>query len=77
VKGRVEWFPGQLSREVSKGVWYVASASPDFILRYAGAPQSEEDNLTDLWSDILTCMGGKFRQVAKQYASKGDKRMKL
>lgn len=58
VKGRVEWFPGQLSREVSKGVWYVASASPDFILRYAGAPQSEEDNLTLICGQIYLLVWG-------------------
>jgi len=75
VKGHAAWIPAQLSREVTKGVWYIASVSPDFILRYAGAPKSEEDNVNDLWSDILTCMGGKFHKIAKKYAGRGDKRM--
>jgi len=57
VKGHAVWTPGQLSREVSKGVWYLASVSNDFILRYAGAPTDNRDNTDDLWADILTCMG--------------------
>lgn len=75
VKGHSAWVPNQLSREVSKGVWYPASVSSDFILRYAGAPLSDDDNPSDLWADILTCMGGKFEAVAKQYSKKGDRRM--
>jgi len=75
IKGHAAWIPSQLSREVSKGVWYTASVSPDFILRYAGAPVCEEDNTKDLWSDILTCMGGKYADIAEEYAGRGDKRM--
>mmetsp|Transcript_17184 Transcript_17184/g.32527 ORF Transcript_17184/g.32527 Transcript_17184/m.32527 type:complete len:380 (-) Transcript_17184:173-1312(-) len=75
VKGHSAWVPNQLSREVSKGVWYPASVSSDFILRYAGAPISDDDNPSDLWADILTCMGGKFQEVANQYSKKGDRRM--
>lgn len=74
VKGHAAWVPNQLSREISKGVWYVASCSADFILRYAGAPVSDEDNKEDLWSDILTCMGGKYAQIAEEHVGKGDKR---
>merc|ERR1712218_139142 len=59
VKGHAAWVPSQLLREVSKGVWYIASVSPDFILRYASAENDSMRN--DLWSDILTCMGGEFK----------------
>jgi len=76
VKGHGAWIPDQLSREVAKGVWYIASVSPDFILRYAGAPLSEEDIANDLWSDILTCMGGKYNQIAWKYGGHGDYRMR-
>jgi putative transcriptional regulator len=75
VKGHAAWVPGQLSREIQKGVWYTAAVSSDFILRYAGAPVTEQDNPTDLWSDILTCMGGRFSDVARAYAGRGDMRM--
>merc|ERR1711933_597490 len=30
--------PGELDREIKKEVWYIASVSSDFLLRYAGAP---------------------------------------
>merc|ERR1712038_1778018 len=76
VKGHAAWVPNQLSREVSKGVWYPASVSSDFILRYAGAPVQEGDNAHDLWADILTCLGGKHAAIAKTNSSKGDRRMK-
>jgi len=75
VKGHAAWVPSQLTREVSKGVWYIASCSNDLILRYAGAPLSEDDNTDDLWSDILTCMGGQYPKIAEQHTGKGDKRM--
>lgn len=73
--GNVVWEPEQLSREVSKGVWYIASCSSDFILRYAGAPTCEEDNTNDLWADILSCMGKKYQKIAAKNAGKGDKRL--
>lgn len=76
VKGHAAWVPGQLEREISKGVWYVASVSADFILRYAGAPVHSNDNKDDLWSDILTCMGGDFSEIASKYAFRGDQRLK-
>jgi len=75
VKGHAAWVPKQLSREVAKGVWYPASVSADFILRYAGAPISEGDNPSDLWADILTCMGGNYASIAKKHSKKGDRRM--
>lgn len=75
VKGHSSWMQSQLSREVDKGVWYVASVSPDFILRYAGAKMEEGDNANDLWSDILTCMGGEFKDIAEKHANRGDMRM--
>mmetsp|Transcript_18882 Transcript_18882/g.29097 ORF Transcript_18882/g.29097 Transcript_18882/m.29097 type:complete len:423 (-) Transcript_18882:321-1589(-) len=75
VKGHAAWVPGQLSREIAKGVWYTAAVSSDFILRYAGAPTTIEDNKDDLWSDILTCMGGKHADIASQHSGRGDMRM--
>ena len=75
VKGHAAWVPGQLSREIEKGVWYVAAASADLILRYAGAPVMEEDNTKDLWADVLSCMGGKYEEVAKAYGGRGDRRI--
>jgi len=75
VKGHAAWVPNQLSREVSKGVWYVCSCSADLVLRYAGAPVSDDDNKDDLWADILTCMGGEYATLARQHVGKGDKRM--
>ena len=70
VKGHAAWIPSQMEREVSKGVWHIASVSPDFILRYAGAPISKGDNVYDLWSDILTAMGGRYAEVARRYAGR-------
>ena len=75
VKGHAAWVPGQLDREIQKGVWYVAAVSSDFLLRYAGAPLTEQDNASDLWSDILMCMGGEFTDIARQHGGRGDKRM--
>lgn len=75
VKGHAAWVPGQLQREISKGVWYTAAASSDFILRYAGAPCTEKDNKEDLWSDILACMGGDYEKIAQQHKGRGDMRM--
>jgi putative transcriptional regulator len=75
IKGHAAWVPGQLDREVQKGVWYIASTSSDFLLRYAGAPTTSDDNATDLWSDILTCMGGNYANLAQKYAGRGDQRM--
>eukprot|EP00553_Chaetoceros_curvisetus_P002575 CAMPEP_0204619636 /NCGR_PEP_ID=MMETSP0717-20131115/5934_1 /ASSEMBLY_ACC=CAM_ASM_000666 /TAXON_ID=230516 /ORGANISM="Chaetoceros curvisetus" /LENGTH=448 /DNA_ID=CAMNT_0051633667 /DNA_START=82 /DNA_END=1428 /DNA_ORIENTATION=- len=78
VKGHAAWVPNQLAREVSKGVWYPASVSTDFILRYAGALIDEDqgDNVHDLWADILSCLGGKYEVIANTHSSKGDRRMK-
>eukprot|EP00970_Alexandrium_tamarense_P015250 scaffold4900_cov193-Alexandrium_tamarense.AAC.27 len=75
VKGHAAWVPGQLSREIEKGVWYVVAASADFILRYAGAPVSENDNQSDLWADILSCMGEKYQGIATAHSGRGDERM--
>merc|ERR1719203_8806 len=77
IKGHVAWIPKQLSREVSKGVWCVASVSPDFILRHAGNAAHENSNhAKDLWSDILTAMGGKYADIAKGHAGRRDLRMR-
>lgn len=62
VKGHAAWVPEQLEREINKGVWYTAAVSSDFVLRYAGAPVTEDDDPQDLWSDILHCMGGKYAE---------------
>jgi putative transcriptional regulator len=75
VKGHAAWVPGQLTREIEKGVWYVAAASADLILRYAGAPVLKDDNPSDLWADILSCMGDKFVNIATAHSGRGDERM--
>lgn len=75
VKGHAAWVAGQLSREISKGVWYPASVSSDFILRYAGAPTTDDDDTADLWSDIMHCLGEDFEQIAEANAGRGDHRM--
>mmetsp|Transcript_7598 Transcript_7598/g.13405 ORF Transcript_7598/g.13405 Transcript_7598/m.13405 type:complete len:411 (+) Transcript_7598:154-1386(+) len=75
VKGHAAWVPGQLTREIEKGVWYIAAASADLILRYAGAPVSKDDNKSDLWADILSCMGDKFENIAVSHSGRGDERM--
>ena len=75
IKGHAAWVSGQLEREIQKGVWYIASASSDFLLRYAGAPTTEEDNDADLWADILNCMGDNYAEIAKKHSGRGDRRM--
>jgi putative transcriptional regulator len=75
IKGHAAWVSGQLEREIQKGVWYIASASSDFLLRYAGAPTTEEDNDTDLWADILNCMGENYAEIARKHSGRGDRRM--
>lgn len=75
VKGHAAWVPGQLTREIDKGVWYVSAASADFILRYAGAPVLKDDNDGDLWADILSCMGDEFVTIANAHSGRGDQRM--
>lgn len=75
VKGHAAWVPGQLTREIEKGVWYIAAASADLILRYAGAPVEKDDNQSDLWADVLSCMGDKFEDIAVSHSGRGDDRM--
>ena len=75
VKGHAAWVPGQLGREITKGVWYPCAVSADLILRYAGAPVDVNDNQEDLWSDILTCLGDDFAKIAKQHSGRGDMRL--
>lgn len=75
VKGHAAWVAGQLEREISKGVWYTAAASSDLVLRYAGAPVEPGDNTDDLWSDILSAMGGDYATIAAHHGSRGDMRM--
>jgi putative transcriptional regulator len=75
IKGHAAWVGGQLSREIVKNVWYPVAVSSDLILRYAGAPTTDHDNAEDLWSDILTCLGGEYADMARKYGTKGgDKR---
>lgn len=75
-RGHSAWVPGQLNREIAKGVWYTAAVSSDLILRYAGAPVTEQqDHPHDLWSDILECMGGSYAELAKMHADRGDQRL--
>ena len=76
VKGHAAWVPSQLMREIRKGVWHVASVSPEFILRYASGPKDNDDNsIDDLWFEILTCMGGRYEDIAMRYAGLGDRRI--
>jgi len=75
IKGHAAWVSGQLEREIKKGVWYVASASSDFMLRYAGAPTTEEDDVQDLWVDILNCMGENYVEIARKHGGPGDRRI--
>jgi putative transcriptional regulator len=75
VKGHAAWVAGQLTREISKAVWYPASVSSDFILRYAGAPMTDQDDPSDLWSDIMHCLGEEFAGIAQANAGRGDHRM--
>lgn len=74
VQGHAAWVPGQLSKEIAKGVWYTAAVSSDFVLRYAGAPVTDADNANDLWADIMSCMGGNYAEIAKTYQGRGDAR---
>jgi putative transcriptional regulator len=80
IKGHASWVPGQLSTEISKGVWYIAAASSHMILRYANPPpkKSKDGSTTaakgdNLWSDVLQCMGGKYEQIAKDFAKASDR----
>ena len=45
------------------------------MLRYAGAETNEEDDVNDLWADILNCMGDNYVEIAKKYSGRGDRRM--
>lgn len=90
VKGHAAWVAGQLSREISKGVWYTAAVSQDFILRYAGGGEDGLENESsdaasaveshtapagsDLWGEILTCIGGKYAEIATSNSGRGDRR---
>ncbi len=75
VQGHAAWVPGQLSKEISKGVWHTAAVSSDFVLRYAGAKLTADDNPQDLWADILSCMGGHYAAIAQAHKGRGDMRM--
>jgi putative transcriptional regulator len=75
IKGHAAWVSGQLEREIQKGVWYIGSVSSDFLLRYAGAPTTADDDENDLWSDILNCMGGEYGNIAQKHGGRGDRRM--
>lgn len=75
ILGHAAWVSGQLEREIQKGVWYVASASSDFMLRYAGAPTTNEDNDQDLWADILNCLGDDYTEIARKHSGRGDHRL--
>eukprot|EP00587_Corethron_hystrix_P004594 CAMPEP_0113310102 /NCGR_PEP_ID=MMETSP0010_2-20120614/7879_1 /TAXON_ID=216773 ORGANISM="Corethron hystrix, Strain 308" /NCGR_SAMPLE_ID=MMETSP0010_2 /ASSEMBLY_ACC=CAM_ASM_000155 /LENGTH=382 /DNA_ID=CAMNT_0000165485 /DNA_START=315 /DNA_END=1463 /DNA_ORIENTATION=- /assembly_acc=CAM_ASM_000155 len=75
VKGHAAWVPGQLQREISKGVWHIAAASSDLILRYAGAKEDPETEFPDnLWSEILSAMDGDYKKIALANCGKEDSR---
>lgn len=73
VQGHAAWVPGQLSKEIAKGVWYTAAISSDLILRYAGAENTA--HVQDLWNGVLNCMGGHYAEIAKVHQGRGDRRM--
>jgi len=75
VKGHAAWVAGQLKKEISKDVWYPAAVSSDFILRYASASTKERDIPSDLWSEIMQCMGDEFATLALAADGRGDYRM--
>eukprot|EP00586_Coscinodiscus_wailesii_P000422 CAMPEP_0172487750 /NCGR_PEP_ID=MMETSP1066-20121228/16958_1 /TAXON_ID=671091 /ORGANISM="Coscinodiscus wailesii, Strain CCMP2513" /LENGTH=322 /DNA_ID=CAMNT_0013254557 /DNA_START=201 /DNA_END=1169 /DNA_ORIENTATION=- len=64
VKGNSAWMPNELTQEVRRGVWYPASVSAGFILRHA---QDGSYN-GDLWYDIMSCMGGRYADIANRHA---------
>jgi len=66
VHGHAAWVPQQLSREISKGVWYIASACDKFVLRNAGAIRAPQDT-DDLWYDVLNSMGGDYADIANSW----------
>eukprot|EP00540_Astrosyne_radiata_P010259 CAMPEP_0116841590 /NCGR_PEP_ID=MMETSP0418-20121206/11022_1 /TAXON_ID=1158023 /ORGANISM="Astrosyne radiata, Strain 13vi08-1A" /LENGTH=428 /DNA_ID=CAMNT_0004472059 /DNA_START=399 /DNA_END=1685 /DNA_ORIENTATION=+ len=67
VRGHAQWTPGQLNRELEKKVWYPASVSKDFILRYARDGQSNSPS-KNLWAEIMTELGGEYAELAQDYA---------
>lgn len=75
VKGHAAWVAGQLSREIAKGVWYPVSCSSNLILRYAGGSMTHQGHTSDLWSDVMHCLGDEFSSIAKSNAGRGDHRM--
>ena len=70
VKGHEVFAPNQLQHEIDNGVWYIASASSDFILRFAKEGLREGYDPNDLWYEILLAMGGQFTQIARNYAAR-------
>jgi putative transcriptional regulator len=79
-KGHAAWVPGQLEKEINKGVWYIAAASSDLLLRYAGAPHStiDDPHPNDLWTDIMLCMQGEYAEIAERHGGgAGDVGRKL
>ena len=67
IKGHEVFAPKQLQHEIDNGVWYIASASSDFILRFAKEGLEEGYNPNDMWYEILLAMGGQFAQIAWDY----------
>mmetsp|Transcript_44413 Transcript_44413/g.109031 ORF Transcript_44413/g.109031 Transcript_44413/m.109031 type:complete len:302 (-) Transcript_44413:245-1150(-) len=54
------WYPGQLQGEVDRGLWFVAASSPDI------ATDQCIKLAVPLWRQVLTLMGGKYRQMAER-----------
>lgn len=75
VKGHAAWVAGQLTREIAKGVWYPVSCSSNLILRYAGGSMTHQGHTSDLWSDVMHCLGDDFSSIANSHAGRGDHRM--
>jgi putative AlgH/UPF0301 family transcriptional regulator len=76
VKGHAAWVAGQLEKEISRNVWYPAAVSKELIFRYAnGSPSENSDAPSDLWSEIMKCMGNEFATLAHATDGQGDYRM--
>ncbi|CAM9331869.1 unnamed protein product [Phaeothamnion confervicola] len=53
------WGPGQLEKEVERGVWYTAAVSKEVVLKQCiGLP-------VPLWREVLQLLGGKYSLIAR------------
>jgi putative transcriptional regulator len=54
--GYTGWSVGQIAEEMEDKTWVLADPSPEFLF---------DPNHQDLWTNILTSMGGEFAQMAR------------